>query len=142
MEFDFVDTGHGPVVLFLPGSYSNHGAWREVRKALNGSYRTILTSLPGYGETPEIRMGKNGDLGLMTDFVAEVVERTGAPVHLIGHSYGGLCIYASVLIGKVKPLSIVTFEGNPVYCRRGNTPFSWAIDMQRHDRAFSSRDRG
>ncbi len=130
VDFDFVDTGTGPAILFLPGSYSSHSAWRGVQKALKGSYRTILTSLPGYGDTPEIRAGDDGDLGLTTDFVTEVVERVGEPVHLVGHSFGGLCVYASVLSGKVKPLSIITFEGNPVYCRNGGAPFSWAIDMQ------------
>lgn len=130
MNFDFIDTGAGPTVLFLPGSYSNHTAWRGVQKALKGSYRTIITSLPGYGDTPEIRAGDSGDLGLVTDFVAEVVEKVGEPVHLIGHSFGGLCVYAAVLSGKVKPLSIVTFEGNPVYCRNGEVPFSWVADME------------
>lgn len=129
MEFDFIDAGTGPALLFLPGSYSSHSAWRGMQTALKGSYRTITTSLPGYGATPEIRTGDAGDIDLITDFVAEVVHRVGEPVHLIGHSYGGLAVYASVISNKVKPLSIVTFEGNPVYCRNGTTPFPWSQDM-------------
>lgn len=138
MEFDFTDTGTGPAVLFLPGSYSSHSAWRGVQKALNGSYRTISTSLPGYGDTPEIRPIDVKDVALITDFVAEVVEKVGEPVHMVGHSFGGLSLYASVLAGKVKPLSIVTFEGNPVFCRTGDDPFHWAdgmIDMKARFRA-------
>nr|WP_295466706.1 alpha/beta hydrolase [Mesorhizobium sp.] len=130
MDFDFVDSGTGPALLFLPGSYSSHSAWRGVQKALQGSYRTILTSLPGYGGTPDLRAGDDGDLGLTTDFVTEVVDKVGEPVHLVGHSYGGFCVYATALSRKVKPLSIVTFEANPVYCRRGGVPFSWASEMQ------------
>lgn len=137
MEFDFVETGQGAPILFLPGSYSSHSAWRGVRQALSGDHRTILTSLPGYGDTPEIRAGDAGDLSLVCDFVAEIVEKIDEPVHLVGHSYGGLCAYASALSGKVRPLSIVTFEGNPVFCREGDVPFPWAGDM----RAMTGRFR-
>jgi len=54
-------------------------------------------------------------------------------VHLVEHSFGGLSLYATVLAGKVKPLSIVTFEGNPVYCKRGDEPIAWLdamVDMK------------
>jgi pimeloyl-ACP methyl ester carboxylesterase len=127
MEFDFVEsaTGDGPVLLFLPGSYSTHTAWRAVQASLTGAYRMVTTSLPSYGGTPETRGDPINDLECITGFVAEVVARIGEPVHMVGHSYGGLNIYASVLSGVVSPESIVTFEGNPIYSRHPTTPYPW-----------------
>ena len=72
MDFDFEDTGTGPVLLFLPGSYSNYAAWKGIQKALKSSCRMISTSLPGYGGSKEIRGDTVQDITLMADFV--VVE--------------------------------------------------------------------
>jgi pimeloyl-ACP methyl ester carboxylesterase len=132
LEFDFVESGQGPTLLFLPGSYSNHAGWRGVQNALTGSYRLITTSLPGYGATKEIRAENVCNMNLMADFVARVVEKTGEPVHLVGHSYGGLTAFASVLLGRVKPLSLITFEGNPIYAKPEIGQFEWlqsTLDM-------------
>ena len=130
MTFDYIEQGQGPALLFLPGSYSSHAAWRGVQKALRGSYRLISTSLPGYGGTAEFRDPDTRDMSAMADFVARLVERAGEPVHLVGHSYGGLAVLASVLAEKVRPLSLVTFEANPIFSRRGNAGYPWegAVD--------------
>ncbi|MEP1208273.1 MAG: alpha/beta hydrolase [Rhizobiaceae bacterium] len=119
------DTGSGPALLFLPGSYSTKEAWKGVQAALQGSYRVISTSLPGYGATPEIRSDLVADMALMQEFVAHVVGRIGEPVHLIGHSFGGLTALASTLSGAVEPLSVITFEGNPIYSLPQQGEFVW-----------------
>jgi pimeloyl-ACP methyl ester carboxylesterase len=138
MTFDFIETGTGPAILFLPGSYSTHAAWRGLQRALTGSYRLISTSLPEYGGTGEVRDASVGDVELMTDFVAGVADRAAEPVHLVGHSWGGLVAFASALSGKVRPLSLVTFEGNPLYARRGGQPFPWIDDVRRTTDRFET----
>ncbi|MFT5639746.1 MAG: pimeloyl-ACP methyl ester carboxylesterase [Paracoccaceae bacterium] len=65
----------------------------------------------------------------MTDFVARVVAQIGAPVHLVGHSYGGLNVLAAALSGRVKPLSLITFEANPIYAQPETGEFSWSQSM-------------
>lgn len=144
MAFDFIEQGQGPALLFLPGSYSSHAAWRGVQKALQGSYRLISTSLPGYGGSAEFRDLSTRDMTAMTDFVARVVDRVGEPVHLVGHSYGGLAVLASALSGRVKPLSLITFEANPIFSRGGNGGFPWTgavDDMLASFRAAVMADR-
>lgn len=144
VDFDFEDTGTGPAVLFLPGSFSNCTAWKGVHRALKGTYRVISTSLPGYGGSKEVRSEDVEDMSLMSDFVANVIDHIGEPVHLVGHSYGGLTTFASVLSRKISPLSLITFEGNPIYSRRESGEFSWMagmVDMQnRFEAAFASGD--
>jgi len=141
MAYDYTESGDGPALLFIPGSYSTQAAWKGVLRALSGSYRTITTSLPGYGGTPERRGGDVGNMDEMTDFVAEVVTRVGEPVHLVGHSYGGLTTYASVMSGKVTALSLVTFEGNPIYAQHPDGPFAWQLGVNDMHDAFGAAVR-
>lgn len=53
----------------------------------------------------------------MVRFVERLVEEIAQPIHLIGHSFGGLTAIAAVLDGSVKPESMITFEANPLYAR-------------------------
>lgn len=129
MKFDFEDSGAGPALLFLPGSYSTGKGWRGVTQALRGNYRVITSSLPGYGGTSEVRADGVADMDEMTDFVARVVERAGEPVHLVAHSYGGLCAFAAAMSGKVSPLSMITFEANPIYSRPDQGDFAWRDEV-------------
>ena len=144
MDFELEDTGTGPVLLFLPGSYSNPAAWKGVQRSLKGSYRLVTTSLPGYGGSKEVRGESVTDMSLMSNFVAEVVAHIGEPVHLISHSYGGLTAFAAVLSGKVSPLSLVTFEANPIYSRLDDGDFPWAAAFDdltaRFESAYASGD--
>jgi pimeloyl-ACP methyl ester carboxylesterase len=130
MPFDFEDNGSGPALLFVPGSYSTFTAWRKLQDALKGSYRIISTSLPGYGGSKEVRDEESKDMVEMVDFVVSVIEYVDEPVHLVGHSYGGLTVFASVLSGKISPLSMITFEANPVFSCQGGRHFPW-IDKVR-----------
>ena len=144
MNFDIEDDGTGPVLLFIPGSYSTCSAWKGVQRALKGTYRTITVSLPGYGGSGEVRCGAVADMSLMADFLVGVVNHIGDDVHLVGHSFGGLTAFASVLSRKVSPLSLITFEGNPVFSRRDDGKFSWEADIaamkDRFETAFAAGD--
>ena len=144
MHFDFKDTGTGPILLFVPGSYSNYSAWKNIQQELKNSYRMISISLPGYGGTPEVRADSADDMSAMSAFIADVVEHIGEPVHLIGHSYGGLVTFAATLARSVKPLSLITFEGNPIYSRYPDIDYPWlaaTLDMsQRFEESYASGD--
>ena len=130
MEFTLTETGHGPAVLMLPGSFATPAAWKGVQKALKFSARTISTSLPGYGATPEIRTDKNADISLMIEFVGQVVEAVGEPVHIAGHSWGAQLALAAVLAKRIEPLSVVCFEANPIFAQPPNGPFPWRSDIE------------
>lgn len=38
----------------------------------------------------------------------------GGPVHLVGHSMGGMIFFANAMAGRVEVSSIDTFEANPL----------------------------
>ena len=76
-------TGH-PVVA-LHGSASSGAAWRSLVGYLEGRFRVHTPDLPGYGASPPGAGGLAGDARA----VAGLIERIGAPVHLVGYSWGG-----------------------------------------------------
>jgi pimeloyl-ACP methyl ester carboxylesterase len=95
IEYD--ETDEGPTVVLVPGSCSTGAAWRPLITQWQGAYRCVTTSLLGYGRTAERRGPDNNDIALEADIIEAVIHRAGAPVHLVGHSFGGLSALAVAL---------------------------------------------
>lgn len=115
MQVDFQESGTGPVVVFVPGSFSTPAAWRPVMKLLPSGYRMIATALCGYGGTVETRTKDDRDIAHEVRVIEQVVARAGSgPVHLVGHSFGGTVVFAAALAGNIDVASIATFEANPL----------------------------
>ncbi len=89
-DIDYDETGEGPTVVLVPGSCSTGAAWRPMMSHWNGAFRCVTTSLLGYGRTAERRTADNADISLEAEMIETVIRRAGAPVHLVGHSFGGL----------------------------------------------------
>jgi len=87
---DYDETGEGPTVVLVPGSCSTGAAWRPVIAHLRNGFRCVTTSLLGYGGTAERRSHDDAGIADEADIVEQVIRRTGGPVHLVGHSFGGL----------------------------------------------------
>ena len=104
----------GPLVLFLPGSYSTASAWRRIWGHLPERWRLAAISLPGYGDTSETRRPGDADMAHEVVVVAEAVRLLGGgPVHLVGHSFGGMVALAAALEGAVEVRGLALFEANP-----------------------------
>ncbi|MCC5860170.1 MAG: alpha/beta hydrolase [Ectothiorhodospiraceae bacterium] len=137
----------GPPVLFLPGSYSTERAWRRVWAHLPGGWRLAATSLCGCGATVETRSPGDSSMDHELAVVAEAVRRlSGGPVHLVGHSFGGMVALAAALSERIPVASLALFEANPVGLIAGNaalydevralaTAFSEALDRGEPDAA-------
>lgn len=142
MRFDLETRGRGAPVLFLPGSYSTPRAWAGMFERLDG-WRLLSVSLPGYGTTQERRAPVSCRMAEMTGFVADVAAEIGAPFHLVGHSFGGQVALAAALEARLPILSLVTFEGNPIYAR-GTEPFAWQAEtdamLARFEAALAASD--
>ena len=87
---DYDETGEGPTVVLVPGSCSTGAAWRPMVSHWKGGFRCVTTSLLGYGGTAERRTTDSADISLEAEIIETVIRRAGAPVHLVGHSFGGL----------------------------------------------------
>jgi len=107
---DYDESGQGPTVVFVPGSCSTGAAWKPVIAGLNGAYRTITTSLPGYGGSAERRTRTDHSIGLVAAAIETAIRYAGGPVHLVGHSFGGEVGLAIALRGRVELTSLTILE--------------------------------
>jgi pimeloyl-ACP methyl ester carboxylesterase len=112
-HFDYDEQGTGPTLVLLPGSCSTGAAWRPVIAAWNGRFRTVTTSLLGYGGTAERRTAHDASMRHETEIVEAVIRRAGGRVHLVGHSFGGAVALAVALVGRA-PLASLTILEAPV----------------------------
>jgi pimeloyl-ACP methyl ester carboxylesterase len=107
---DYQEAGKGPTIVLVPGSCSTGAAWRPVMAHWQGQFRCVTTSLLGYGGTAERRTEGDPDIAYEVEILEAVIRRAGGPVHLVGHSFGGLAALAVALRGRVSLLSLTIAE--------------------------------
>jgi len=107
---DYEETGEGPTIVLVPGSCSTGAAWRPVMAALNGRFRCVTTSLLGYGATAERRSANDASIWHEADIVEAVIRRAAGPVHLIGHSFGGLAALLAMMSSCAAGVTVVNID--------------------------------
>jgi pimeloyl-ACP methyl ester carboxylesterase len=113
-EVDVQDSGTGPAVLFLPGSYSTLAVWRPIIRLLPPGMRFVCTSLCGYGGTHDPRTPVDFGIAHLVEMVRSFAGHIGQPLHLVGHSFGGTVALAAALSEKIPVASLALFEANPM----------------------------
>jgi pimeloyl-ACP methyl ester carboxylesterase len=73
-------------------------------------FRCVTTSLLGYGGTAERRTALDVDIAYEAEVIEAVILRAASPVHLVGHSFGGLTALAVALRKRVPLLSLTIVE--------------------------------
>lgn len=144
-RIDYAETGDGPTVVLVPGSCSTGSAWKPVISAWGPGWRFVTTSLPGYGGTRERRTETDTSMAHVAGVLEAVIRKTGEPVHLVGHSFGGLAALAVALRGRMPlaSLSIIEPPGVGVLACHGDTPELEAFGRMLGDykRAFANGQR-
>jgi pimeloyl-ACP methyl ester carboxylesterase len=128
-SIDYAEAGKGPTVVFVPGSCSTGAAWRPVLTHVGRRFRCVTTSLLGYGGTTERRSPGKASIVCEAEVVETVVRRAGGPVHLVGHSFGGLTALAVAVRAEVPLLSLVVIEAPA-------PQLLWQVGEHEHYRAF------
>src|SRR5437868_11599392 len=85
-------------------------AWRAVMARWNGQFRSVTTSLLGYGGTVERRTASDPDISHEAEMLEAVGRKADSRVHLVGHSFGGLVALAVALRNRVPLASLVIIE--------------------------------
>jgi pimeloyl-ACP methyl ester carboxylesterase len=109
-RIDYDECGLGPTIVLTPGSCSTGAAWRPVIATWNGQFRCVTTSLLGYGRTAERRTAHDTSISHEVDVLELVIRKAGGPVHLVGHSFGGLVALAVALANRVPLASLIILE--------------------------------
>jgi pimeloyl-ACP methyl ester carboxylesterase len=107
---DYDESGEGPTIVLVPGSCSTGVAWRPIVSQWKDGFRCVTTSLLGYGGTAERRTDLDVDISHEAAILEAVIRRAACPVHLVGHSFGGLTALAVALRNKVPLLSLSILE--------------------------------
>jgi pimeloyl-ACP methyl ester carboxylesterase len=109
-NIDYEESGQGPTIVLVPGSCSTGAAWRPVISRWQSRFRCVTTSLLGYGRTAERRTIVDSDIGHEAEILESVIRHAACPVHLVGHSFGGLSALAVALRNRVPLLSLAILE--------------------------------
>ena len=109
-SIDYDECGDGPTIVLVPGSCSTGAAWRPIVAQWENGFRCVTTSLLGYGGTAERRTAGDADISHEAEMLEAVIRRAACPVHLVGHSFGGLVALAVALRNRVKLLSLTIIE--------------------------------
>jgi pimeloyl-ACP methyl ester carboxylesterase len=128
-RIDYEARGAGATVVLVPGSCSTGAAWRPVMAAWGDRFRCVTTSLLGYGDTAERRCASDPSIWHEVDVVESVIRKAGGPVHLVGHSFGGLVAIAVALRNRVPLASLAVIEAPAAELLRDN-------GERQHYRAF------
>ena len=107
---DYDEAGAGSTVVLVPGSCSTGAAWRPMLAHWQRGFRCVTTSLLGYGGTAERRTAGDTDISHEAEAIEAVIRRAACPVHLVGHSFGGLTALAVALRRRVPLLSLTIAE--------------------------------
>jgi len=139
---DYQEAGKGPTVVLVPGSCSTGAAWRPVMGHWQDQFRCVTTSLLGYGDTAERRASGDADIEYEREILEAVIRRAGGPVHLVGHSFGGLTALAVALRGRVPLLSLTIAEAPAMEILRDTGEKQHYDAFRKMSGAYSAAFRG
>ena len=88
----YEDVGAGPPLVLVHGSVSDRTYWAPVVPALAERFTVMSIDRRGRGDSGD---APSYAVEREAEDIAAVVDAVGEPVHLVGHSYGGLCALES-----------------------------------------------
>jgi len=105
----YCHAGSGPPVIVAHCSSASHKVLKPLIARLEQHYEVFAPDLIGYGRSDRWPKDKPLDPEIEIALITALQERAGAPVHLVGHSYGGmLCLEAARRLGdRVRGLTLI-----------------------------------
>jgi pimeloyl-ACP methyl ester carboxylesterase len=104
----FREVGAGPGVVCLHSNASSSAQWRALMELLAPTQRVFAVDSYGSGGSPEWHSDRVIALADEVAFIEPVLERAGAPLALVGHSYGAAVALIAALAnpGRVRALAL------------------------------------
>lgn len=107
-------SGSGEPILFIHGSFASHATWRKIIDHLKDDFCCVAIKLPGHGGVAEPEDFANPTMDTELNIIRSVMESVwgdaNKPVHLVGHSYGGVVALTLAVTEKLRVKSLTLFE--------------------------------
>ena len=104
------EAGSGPAVVALHANASTSGQWRGLMEALSPEFRVIAPDLYDSGESPRWPSDRVIRLSDEAAFIEPVLESAGAPLVLVGHSYGAAVALIAALANPSRVRALALYE--------------------------------
>ncbi|EDM68666.1 Alpha/beta superfamily hydrolase [Moritella sp. PE36] len=103
--------GSGSPIVFIHGSYATTSTWKKIVQQLASTHHCISIKLPGHCGMPDPDDFTAPNIDTELKIIESVItELTELPIHLIGHSFGGVVALALALKGSVAIQELTLFE--------------------------------
>ncbi len=103
--------GSGTPIVFIHGSFASTSTWKKMVEVLAVSHHCISIKLPGHCGMPNPKDFSLPSVQSELAIIEQVVnELTNQPIHLVGHSYGGVVALAQALKGTLNISQLTLFE--------------------------------
>lgn len=97
-------------IIFIHGSFANSKSWRKIKEHLGDSDHTYSINLPGHGGLDDPDDFDDPQFDTEFDAIKSQCKIHYQPVHLVGHSYGGVVALAATLLGAFNVKRLTLFE--------------------------------
>ena len=104
------EAGDGPGVVCLHANASTSGQWRGLMELLAPSYHVVAPDLYDAGKSPSWPSARVIRLKDEVAFIEPALARAGAPVALVGHSYGAAVALKAALADPARVRALALYE--------------------------------
>lgn len=123
----YAAAGFGEPVVLLHCTGSSSAQWQALSAQLEGRYRVLAPDLHGHGEAGPWSGQGPLTLAHAAALVDAVLSDPGAPVHLIGHSYGGALALHMAMERPERVRSLTLIEPVAFHLLRAGAPAERAL---------------
>ncbi len=104
----WTEEGAGDPVIAVHSSGMSSRQFKRLAAELQSTHCVVLPDLLGYGESPPFRSSERFHHALDLLALERLIDRFEAPVHLVGHSYGGFLSLLAALHrpGKIRSMAL------------------------------------
>lgn len=104
----------GRVVLLIPGYTGSKEDFAPVLDPLaERGWRALAIDLPGQFESPPLSAPGDYAPQRLAETIGALADRFAAPIHVVGHSFGGLVARAAVIAAPSRYASLVLLSSGP-----------------------------
>jgi len=112
---DYLDQGTGPTALLIHSASSSNRQWRQLLDSLSVRYRVLAINLYGYGQTTRWPDDQTQSVLDHVALVEALMREATGPIHLVGHSLGGVVALEAARLHGDRIASLSLYEPNPFH---------------------------